>query len=145
MKSAFVGEWKKYIDSIMHGATVIIFIVFYIILCTMFVLFKVIRWTQCQEALRFTHINFKSALAYCKSLKAHQLHSDHDKSGALWRYDLRFQPGSSGNLSRATSLQRAHLHVKQHQPDHNRFLPHNSQATVPSACGTHYCVIQTFL
>jgi hypothetical protein len=39
----------------------------------------------------------------------------------------------------------AHLHVKQHQADHNRFLPHNSPATVPSACGTSCCVIQTFL
>jgi hypothetical protein len=39
----------------------------------------------------------------------------------------------------------AHLHVKQHLADHNRFLLHNSSAIVPSACGTRCCVIQTFL
>jgi hypothetical protein len=52
-------------------------------------------------------------------------------------------PAAQGN-SRERHLCSA-SHVKQHQPDHNRFLPHNSSATVPSACGTRCCVTQTFL
>ena len=48
----------------------------------MFVLFKLIRQTQGQRALRVTNNNSKSALTYCISLTAHQLNSDHDKRGA---------------------------------------------------------------